>query len=246
MARVQVLVKSGRGDSAAALARAVPSLDVSAARRCATRLASELAADQPARARAACEAIGRLGPVLEPDVVTALVAALKRDDVAAQYAARAIARSSTVEAGALAGLIAGIKSPDARSSVACSQSLRALVICSGADGKLRDQVADLLPAPDVDTPRLPQFGLARVAEQLGPAGRDYLIALGGVYGDEEAIVAALTFSFPNDQKAVEYVTEAVEAADGVPRKKLEAVLSRARETMGGDLPKLRVSEARRY
>jgi hypothetical protein len=85
-----------------------------------------------------------------------------------------------------------------------------------------------------------------VAEQLGPAGRDYLITLGGVCGDEEALVAALTFSFPDDQKAVEYVTEAVEAADGVPRKKLEAVLSRAREKMGGDLPELRVSEARRY
>jgi len=42
------------------------------------------------------------------------------------------------------------------------------------------------------------------------------------------------------------VTKAVEAADGVPRKKLEAVLSRAREKMGGDLSKLRTSEALRY
>jgi hypothetical protein len=151
-----------------------------------------------------------------------------------------------VETEALAALVAGIQSPDARLSVACSQSLRALVIRNGEDAKLQDRVADLLPAPDADTPRLPQHGLARVAEQLGPAGRDYLITLGEVCGDEEAIVAALAFSFPNDEKAAAYVMKAVEAADGVPRKKLEAVLSHAREKMGGDLPELRVSEAIRY
>jgi hypothetical protein len=67
-----------------------------------------------------------------------------------------------------------------------------------------------------------------------------------VCGDEEAIVAALTFSFPNDEKAAAYVAKAVEAADGVPRKRLEAVLSRAREKLGGDLPELRISEALRY
>jgi outer membrane protein assembly factor BamB len=244
--RVQALVKSGRGDSAAALARAVRSLDAPAACRLAIQLAPELAADQPARARAACEAIGRLGPGLEPVVVAALVTALKRDDVVAQYAARAIARSSTVETEALAALVAGIQSPDARLSVACSQSLRALLVRNDEDAKLQDRVADLLPAPDADTPRLPQLGLARVAEQLGPAGRDYLIALGEVCGDEEAIVAALTFSFPNDATATAYVTKAVEAADGVPRKRLEAVLSRAREKLGGDLPELRISEALRY
>ena len=245
-ARVQALVRAGRGDSAAALAGALRTLHAESARALAAQLAPELAAAAPARARAASEAIGRLGPGLDGATIAALATGLKRKDGAGQYAARALARASTGEAEALSALSAGIQSQDALLSLACSQSLRVLLICNSGDARLRERLAGLLPTPAADAPRMAHLGLARVAEQLGLRGRDYLIALCDLIRDKEPILAALAFSFRDDEKASAYVAKAAEAASGNPKKRILSVIRRAQENDGGDLPALRLPEAQRY
>lgn len=245
--RIARLVDLGRGDSAAALAGALRAVDADAAKTLATKLASRLRAADPTRARAACVAIERLGPGLGDTVVAALGTSMERKDVAAQYAARALGRATKGDPKAVAILVKAMASKDVLLAFSCSQALGGLLNRRSGDPELAERVAALLPPASAELPTMARLGAARVAEQMGPRGRDYLIALCEAARDKtEAYLAALAFGFEGDETAAAYLVKTAAGADGKAKRSIANLLERVKKGDGGDLAALRVPEGKRY
>jgi hypothetical protein len=245
--RIAQLVDAGHGDSAAALAAALRAVDSATGRNLAKKLVTDVRDAKPARARAACVAIERLGPGLDEAVMAALGTNMKRKDVVAQYAARALGRATTGDPKAVAILVKGMASDDVLLSFSCAQALRDLLIRQSADVGLTERLAGLLPSASVELPPIAHLGAARVAEQMGPQGRDYLIALSeATKGNAEVNLAALAFAFRDDQKAVAYLAKTAAGSEGKTKRTIVGLLERVRKGEGGDLPALRLAEAKRY
>ncbi len=245
--RVIQLVDEGRGDSAAALAGALRAVDPVAAQNLSLKLVPRLGTKKPGPARAACVVVERLGPGLGQEVLTALGASMERSDIVAQYAARALGRATTGDPRAIEMLVKAMESEDVMLAFSCSQALRDLLIRQNTGDEVVQRLAGLLPPAGTELPAMARLGVARVAEQMGPRGRDYLIALCDAQkGDSEMYLASLAFGFSGDQKAAAYITKLAANADGKKKRVIASLLERVRQGEGGDLPALRLPEAKRY